>query len=272
NKELNNIPLNQQEIFFLQKLIYQTMNSGNSLDGWYVKLYYNDAFSSNDPNGGGGYGGLMESDHLVADVHTAPFDCGGGMPGYVVHVGTGSINLGVFTANADDSILTAYVGPVMSYYEYITEDFLRLTDEEWDNEFLQSALRPNWVNIYLADSVGNSRGNGPSLITSVDDDPDNTIIPQTEILIANYPNPFNPSTLIAFTIPYDLTNQNTELKIYDVQGALIATLVNQQLAAGNYVVKWEGKNQNNQNVASGIYLYNIKVGEKIKTGKMNLLK
>ena len=272
NKELNNIPLNQQEIFFLQKLIYQTMNSGNSLDGWYVKLYYNDAFSSNDPNGGGGYGGLMESDHLVADVHTAPFDCGGGMPGYVVHVGTGSINLGVFTANTDDSILTAYVGPVMSYYEYITEDFLRLTDEEWDNEFLQSALRPNWVNIYLADSLGNSRGNGPSLITSVDDDPDNTIIPQSEILIANYPNPFNPSTLIVFTIPTDLTNQNTELKIYDVQGSLVATLVNQQLAAGNYVIKWEGKNQNNQNVSSGIYFYNIKVGEKIKTGKMNLLK
>ena len=272
NKELNNIPLNQQEIYFLQKLIYQTMNSGNSLDGWYVKLYYNDAFSSNDPNGGGGYGGLMESDHLVADIHTAPFDCAGGMPGYVVHVGTGSINLGVFIANAYDSIQTAYVGPVMSYYEYITEDFLRLTDEEWDNEYLQSALRPNWVNIYLADSSGNSRGSGPSLITSVDDNPNNNIIPQSEIMIANYPNPFNPSTLIVFTIPTDLTNQNTELKIFDIQGSLIATLVNKHLAAGNYVVKWEGKNQNNQNVSSGIYFYNIKVGEKVKSGKMNLLK
>lgn len=272
NKELNNIPLNQQEIFFLQKLIYQTMASGEYLDGWYVKLYYDDAFNTNEPSGIGAYGGLMESDHLVADIHTAPFDCAGGMPGYVVHVGTGSINLGVFIANAYDSIQTAYVGPVMSYYEYITEDFLRLTDEEWDNQYLQSALRPNWVNIYLADSTGNSRGSGPTLITSVDENPNGNIIPQSELLISNYPNPFNPSTLIAFTIPYDLTNQNTELKIYDVQGSLIATLVNQQLAAGNYVVKWEGKNQNNQNVASGIYLYNIKVGEKIKSGKMNLLK
>lgn len=272
NKELNNISLNQQEIFFLQKLIYQTMNSGNSLDGWYVNLYYNDAFSSNDPNGGGGYGGLMESDHLVADIHSAPFDCGGGMPGYVVHVGTGSINLGVFVANAYDSISTAYIGPVMSYYEYITEDFLRLTDEEWDNEYLQSALRPEWVNIYLADSIGNSRGTGPSLITSVDENPNSNIIPQSELLISNYPNPFNPSTLIAFTIPYDLTNENTELKIFDVQGSLVATLVNQQLAAGNYIVKWAGKNQSNQNVSSGVYFYNIKVGEKIKSGKMNLLK
>jgi hypothetical protein len=49
-------------------------------------------------------------------------------------------------------------------------------------------------------------------------------------------------------------------------------LVSEPLAAGNYVVKWEGKNQNNKNVASGVYIYNIKVGEKIKSGKMNLLK
>ncbi len=271
-KELNNTPLNQQEKYFLQKLIYQQMISGNSLDGWYVKLYYKDSFSSNDPNGGFGYGGLMESDHIVADIHTAPFNCIGEMPGYVVHVGTGSINLGVFVANAYDNIQTAYVGPVMSYYEYTTEDFLRLTDEEWNNQYLQSALRPSWVNIYLADSTGNSRGSGPSLITSVDDDPNNNIIPQSEIIIANYPNPFNSSTLIVFTIPYDLTNVNTELKIYDVQGRLVTTLVNKPLAAGNYIIKWEGKNQNNLDVSSGIYFYNIKIGEKAKSGKMNLLK
>jgi hypothetical protein len=214
----------------------------------------------------------MESDHLVADIHTAPFDCTGGMPGYVVHVGTGSINLGVFIADSYDSIQTAYVGPVMSYYEYITEDFLRLTDEEWDNQYLQSALRPDWVNIYLADSIGNSRGSGPSLITSLDENPINNIIPQSEIIIANYPNPFNSSTLIVFTIPYDLSNENAELKIFDIQGGLIATLVNQQLAAGNYVIKWEGKNENQLDVSSGIYFYNIKVGAKVKSGKMNLLK
>src|SRR5690606_28862373 len=97
-------------------------------------------------------------------------------------------------------------------------------------------------------------------------------IPQSELLISNYPNPFNSTTLIAFTVPYDLTNENTELKIFDVQGSLVATLVNEQLAAGNYIVKWAGKNQSNQNVSSGVYFYNIKVGEKIKSGKMNLLK
>ena len=160
----------------------------------------------------------------------------------------------------------------MSYYEYTTEDFLRLTDQEWDDEYLQSALRPEWVNIYLADSTGNSRGNGPSLITSVDDDPIKNIIPKSELLISNYPNPFNPYTLIVFTIPYDLTNESVELNIYDVQGSLVKTLVYENLSAGNYIVKWEGNTDNLQSVASGIYFYNIKVGDQIKSGKMNLLK
>ncbi|MEO8232786.1 MAG: DUF3160 domain-containing protein, partial [Ignavibacteriota bacterium] len=264
-KELNSELLSTQEIDFLKSMIYQNPSGyGPAYDGWYPRLFYMDNEFSEK--------GLNESDHLVADMHTVPTDCSGIPLGWVKHVGTGPINLGVFVTPWNDGVTTAFIGPVMSYYEYTTSNFLRLTDLEWNDQYLQSALRPDWVNIYLADSTGNSRGNGPSLITSVDYDPNNTIIPQSEILISNYPNPFNPSTLIAFTIPYDLTNQNTELKIYDVQGALIATLVNQQLAAGNYVVNWEGKNQNSQNVASGIYLYNIKVGEKIKSGKMNLLK
>jgi hypothetical protein len=272
-KELNQEMLTNAEISFLQSMIYEDWNGGSGTTpykGWYPKLFYKD-FESSSPNAPLN-SGLMDSDHLVADMHTIPTDCGGYIGGWVKHTGTGPINLGVFVAPWNDGVQTAFIGPVMSYYEYTTDDFLRLTDQEWNNQYLQSALRPEWVNIYLADSTGNSRGNGPSLITSVDENPNGNIIPQSELLISNYPNPFNPSTLITFTIPYDLTNENTELKIFDVQGSLVATLVNQQLAAGNYIVKWAGKNQSNQNVSSGVYFYNIKVGEKVKSGKMNLLK
>lgn len=272
-KELNQQALTDDEIAFLQNMIYENGSGGSGTPpylGWYPRLFYEDFyymgnnFSTNP--------GLLESNHLVADMHTVPTDCGGNIMGWVKHVGTGPINLGVFITPWNDGVQTAFVGPVMSYYEYTTENFLRLTDQEWNNQYLQSALRPEWVNIYLTDSTGNSRGNGPSLITSVDENPNNNIIPQSELLIANYPNPFNSTTLIVFTIPYDLTNANTELKIYDVQGSLIATLVSEPLAAGNYIVKWEGKNQYNQNVSSGVYLYNIKAGDKVKSGKMNLLK
>ena len=273
-KELNQELLTTQEIHFLQSMIYEDYSGGSGetpYKGWYPKLFYNDEhLESQEPPYGNP--GLLQSDHLVADMHTVPTDCGGTIMGWVKHVGTGPINLGVFVTPWNDGVETAFIGPVMSYYEYTTDNFLRLTDQEWDDQYLQSALRPDWVNIYLADSIGNSRGSGPSLITSLDENPIKNIIPQSEIIIANYPNPFNSSTLIVFTIPYDLTNENTELKIFDIQGGLIATLVNQQLAAGNYVIKWEGKNQNNRKVASGVYIYNIKVGEKIKSGKMNLLK
>ena len=272
NKELDGEMLNDQEITFLQDIIYKNAYAGSGdtpYKGWYSRLFYRDAGYFGDS---GLNSGLLESNHLVADMHTTPTDCVGGPLGWVKHVGTGPINLGVFITPWGDGVPTAFVGPVMSYYEYTTSGFLRLTDQEWNDQYLQSALRPEWVNIYLADSSGNSRGAGPMLITDVKPEQTGAIIPESEIIIGNYPNPFNSTTLIAFSIPYNLTNENTELKIYNIQGSLVATLVNEQLAAGNYVVKWAGKNQNNLDVASGIYFYNIKVGDKFKSGKMNLLK
>lgn len=266
-KELNEEILNVDEIEFLKNMIYQkgSMGSGETpYLGWYPRLFYNDYPQGNK--------GLMESDHLVADMHTVPTDCYGAPLGWILHTGTGPINLGVFITPWNDGIETAFIGPVMSYFEYTTSNFLRLTDQEWNDQYLQSALRPDWVNIYLADSTGNSRRIGPSLITDVERDQNGLAIPKSEIMIANYPNPFNSSTLIVFTIPADFTNENTVLRIYDIQGSLVATLMNQQLASGNYIVKWEGKNQNNLDVSSGVYFYNLKVGDRVKSGKMNLLR
>ena len=274
-KELNREGLTPQEIHFLQSMLYENYNGGSGetpYKGWYAKLFYNDENIGTEPEPWRTNPGLLQSDHLVADMHTIPTDCGGLITGWVKHVGTGPINLGVFVTPWNDGVETAFIGPVMSYYEYTTTNFLRLTDQEWNDQYLQSAVRPEWVNIYLADSTGNSRGNGPSLITSVENDPNNNIIPQSELLISNYPNPFNSTTLIVFTIPYDLTNKNVELKIYDVQGRLVKTLVNENLTAGNYIVKWGGNNDNLQGVASGVYFYNLKAGERTKSGKMNLLK
>ena len=266
-KELNNETLSNDEIDFLKNMIYHNGDSGSGVPpylGWYARLFYDDYPYGNK--------GLLQSDHLVADMHAVPTDCLGGPLGWVLHTGTGPIDLGVFVTQWGDGVQTAFIGPVMSYHEYTTSNFLRLTDQEWNDQYLQSALRPSWVNIYLADSSGNSRGIGPSLITSLESDKNEFSVPQSEIMIANYPNPFNSSTLIVFTIPAYLTNESTMLRIYDVQGSLIAILINHQLASGNYIVKWEGKNQNSKEVSSGVYFYNIKVGDKIKTGKMNLLK
>ena len=265
-KELLGETFSNEEILFLESMLYEyPYGYGNVPDGWYSKMFYRDyVFGFNK--------GLMESDHIVADIHTTPTDCGGGMIGAISHVGTGSVNIGTVITENHQGDLTAFAGPVMSYYEYRTTNFLRLTDDEWANTYLQSALRPDWVNIYLADTLGNSRGEGATLITSVENDGSDLMIPQTEILVSNYPNPFNPTTIIAFTIPYDLTNSLTELKIYDLQGRLIKTLVKEVLPAGNYLSKWDGKNENGNQVASGVYIYNLKVAYRHKSGKMTFLK
>jgi len=148
---------------------------------------------------------------------------------------------------------------------------LRLTDEEWASTYLHLAERPEWVNIYLADSLGETRGSGPSLITSVGKD-ERQIIPQSQILLDNYPNPFNPYTIISFSIPYDLTNSFVELKIYDINGRLVNTLVSENLPAGNYLTKWVGENSSGSKVSSGIYIYSIRVGDRAVNKKMTLLK
>ncbi len=87
-------------------------------------------------------------------------------------------------------------------------------------------------------------------------------------LSQNYPNPFNPTTKIKYSIPAGLYNtEKVQLKVYDILGNEITTLVNNQQQPGNYEVTFKGTN-----LSSGIYFYTIRVGTFISTKKMVLLK
>jgi len=83
-------------------------------------------------------------------------------------------------------------------------------------------------------------------------------------LFQNYPNPFNPSTKISFKIPQ---TGFTSLKVYDVLGNEVATLVNEKKPAGSYEVEFKS-----DGLPSGIYFYQLKTGNFIATKKMILLK
>jgi hypothetical protein len=89
-------------------------------------------------------------------------------------------------------------------------------------------------------------------------------IPLTYDLTQNFPNPFNPSTTIRYQIPQDGI---VTLKIYDILGSEVATLVNEQKPAGKYEV-----NFNARSLASGIYIYKIQAGEFTASKKLMLLK
>ncbi|HEY6435141.1 MAG TPA: T9SS type A sorting domain-containing protein, partial [Ignavibacteriaceae bacterium] len=80
----------------------------------------------------------------------------------------------------------------------------------------------------------------------------------------NYPNPFNPSTRISFSIP---NNSFVTLKVFDVLGNEIETLMNRDLDAGSYEIEFVGKN-----LTSGVYFYNITAGDFTRTMKMILSK
>jgi hypothetical protein len=98
-------------------------------------------------------------------------------------------------------------------------------------------------------------------------------IPQSEPidfnLSQNYPNPFNPSTTISYQLP---RSGKVELKIYNMLGQEVRKLVDENQAAGQYTVQWDGRNYNGKPVASGVYLYRLKAGEFVETKKMLLLR
>ena len=99
---------------------------GTGYSGWYSKLFYSD-FNHQFVIG------LMEKDHIVADIHTVPTDCGGGVIGAIPHVGTGEINLRSIFSRTSKIKNMAFIGPVLSYYEYTHLIFYVFTDQEWDN-------------------------------------------------------------------------------------------------------------------------------------------
>ncbi len=259
-KELANIPLSEAEKTFLKGMFDRdSQMCGSGYDGWYSDLYY------------AGADMMFEQNHIVADYHTAPTDEGGAPVGWVKHAGTGKANLIVTVANLPNVGDMAFVGAVPGYYEYTTENFLRLTDEEWKEEYLLKSAHPDWTNLYMADNNGVAKPIGRKLITNVERDETDEIA-KDYLIGANYPNPFNPSTTISFTIPASLTNREVKLNIYDIQGRLIKRLVNKELPAGTYMIRWNGKNNSENSVASGIYFYDIRAGNSSYIGKMNLVK
>ena len=88
-------------------------------------------------------------------------------------------------------------------------------------------------------------------------------------LLGNYPNPFNPTTRISFALQQD---SNVKVNIYNAKGQKIKTLVNKQMQAGNHLVEWNGVDDNNKQVSSGIYFYRMEAGKYNHAKKMMLLK
>jgi hypothetical protein len=134
-------------------------------------------------------------------------------------------------------------------------------------------LHPNHSNIAVADRHAFTRrivelaklvGN-PELLKAGR----GTILPTKYVLYQNYPNPFNPTTEIKFDLPEAV---KVELKIYNVLGQEVTTLLNEVRPAGAYRVIWDSKSSNGASVASGVYVYQLKAGNFTSARKMVLMR
>jgi flagellar hook assembly protein FlgD len=96
--------------------------------------------------------------------------------------------------------------------------------------------------------------------------------PITYPIIKNYPNPFNPSTNIIFSIPSESAYNEISLEIYDISGKLVKNLMKEKLQQGTYIITWNGKDNSGKQAATGIYIANLCSGSLNKSVKMNLIK
>jgi hypothetical protein len=171
-------------------------------------------------------------------------------------------------------------------WDYATIKYQSNGDTAWVRRYNGPAGNGNDHAVALAvDSSGNvyvtgeSKGDGTGYdyctikyspkSTDVKDETENRGGPSEFALSQNYPNPFNPTTKIEFTLA---KSGFVTLQIYDILGRKVRTLVSEHLSSGYKSVLWDGKNDDEKDVASGVYFYQLKVGDLSQPKKMLLLK
>ncbi|MCK9556885.1 MAG: C25 family cysteine peptidase [Candidatus Cloacimonetes bacterium] len=140
---------------------------------------------------------------------------------------------------------------------------------------LSIAFRPIEKGDYDAElQIDSDDPDNPSVIVTLSgssstSDPNDMVNPVITELRGNYPNPFNPNTSISFSLK---DREYVSIEIYNVLGQRVKTLVASVMNPGSHTVAWNGKDNNNRNVSSGVYFYKMKAGKYSHTKKMILMK
>jgi hypothetical protein len=144
-------------------------------------------------------------------------------------------------------------------------DFVRLNNAllpPGKKTFIDEHAKPGTVYLYAVGAVDKD-GESISLTVKIE-------IPIKETtLFQNYPNPFNPGTTITL---YVSEIEPVNITIYDIRGQKVRQLVNEKLPYGKHRAHWDGRNDQNELVGSGIYFYKMTAGKKTFSKKMLLLK
>ena len=161
---------------------------------------------------------------------------------------------------SDGTVFLAKTGVGLAAYSYDGTTFTKLASI--DNKGIEKdvTVGPDGT-VFLANGDEGLMVYSFNSYVSIEDEL--TLFPKYFSLFQNYPNPFNPVT----TISYQLSqSSNVSLSIYNINGQLVDTLLNEFQDAGIYQIKWGA-----DNIKSGVYFYRIKVGEFVETKKCVLL-
>ena len=208
---------------------------------------------------------------------------GGGRFVDIEYNGTGAV-----TDSNSYSVTQIYdLGQIYSNLEGLFNDFYCYPGMDLDNDGLRdlvasykgsatdslgnNSLAKDGFHIYMfewGDSL--SSISLDSVYTGVKAKPLTVIMPEDYKLEQNYPNPFNPVTNITFTLPL---NKSISLKIYNTLGQEVRTLINkQEYLEGSHTVQWDGKDNDGNQVASGVYVYKLIFGNFSQSKRMTLVR
>lgn len=209
---------------------------------------------------------------IIADVHTDS------ITNQCLEEGVG-YPLEILVIVKEGGLIRLTRGAVFSYYEFPQPISNRLTDEAWRDMLMNSPPgMPQWMSsfmdleasqpTYLSQSPKNYYGNQFSYVTSISNQK-NVRLPDTYSLQQNFPNPFNPETIIQYELP---ENSPVMIIIYNILGQKVVTLYEGEKLAGKHTIKWDGKNSSGNPVPSGLYFYKIIADSFVSVKKMSLIR
>lgn len=263
------LPLSEEDKKFLKQVLFDCSYSScdhNETDftGWLPKLYYGRRFSNTAQ-----LNAIKGPRLAVADIHTSPTDEDGNFVGWVKHVGTGPVNLCSVITDNDDEEKKIYTGPVYSFYEFTTENFHRLDDDEWVNEFNQELggtfekLQKSSISkAYTTNNKGIVYSKIPIFETKESVSAVNTVINNENRGVEVYPQPAN--NYVRFAFPNELSNYTGFISLHSIDGDLIQLKNLHFETSGNHIITLSL----DRRITSGTYIYRISLGGKEYNGKI----